>query len=87
MKPVPKIPGEAWWVLSVGSQAGLMLVLPVLLGLAGGYWLDRQLGTLPWITLALTLVGAISGPIMVYRWVVVQVGARMNRQDQSSQEK
>lgn len=87
MKPVPKIPTEAWWVLSVGSQAGLMLVGPVLLGIAAGYWLDRQLGTLPVITLVLTLAGAVGGPIMVYRWVVLQVGTYMNRQDQSSQEK
>ncbi len=87
MKPVLKIPTETWWVLSVGSQAGLMLVGPVLLGIAAGYWLDRQLGTLPVITLVLTLAGAVGGPIMVYRWVILQVGTYMNRQDQSSREK
>lgn len=83
----PKIPKDAWWVLSVGSQAGLMLVLPVLLGMAVGYWLDRQLGTLPWITLGLTLAGTVGGPVMVYRWVVLQVGAWTNHQDRASQEK
>lgn len=87
MKPVLKIPTETWWVLSVGSQAGLMLVGPVLLGIAAGYWLDRQLGTLPVITLVLTLAGAVGGPIIVYRWVILQVGTYMNRQDQSSREK
>ncbi len=87
MKASPKVPREAWWVLGVGSQAGLMLVAPVLLGLVAGYWLDRQLGTLPWITLGLTLLGTISGPIMVYRWVVSQVELWTSRQDQTPQEK
>ncbi len=61
------------WILGAGSQAGLMLALPVLLALAAGYWLDRSLGTLPWITLVFTLIATIVGPIIVYRHVTQTV--------------
>ena len=61
---------DAAWVLAVGGQLGLSIALPVIIGLAVGYWIDTRLGSLPWVTLLLTLVGTISGPIIVYRWVV-----------------
>ena len=87
MGPSPKIPKDVWWVLGIGSQAGLALVCPVLLGLAAGYWLDRQLGTLPWLSLGFTCVGAILGPVMVYRWVIAQVNLWTKRQDRPPGEK
>ncbi len=71
--------GDAAWVLAVGSQAGLMLACPVLGALAVGYLVDRQLGTLPWITLVLTFIGIVVGPIMVYRWVTRTVAARLGQ--------
>lgn len=81
-------PPERWgtfrdvtWVLGVGSQAGLMLTVPVLLGLAVGYLLDQRLGTLPWITLVLTLIGVVSGPIMVYRLVTRAVKDRLEQKE------
>lgn len=81
-------PPERWgtfrdiaWVLGVGSQAGLMLAVPVLLGLVVGYLLDRRLGTLPWITLVLTLIGIVSGPIMVYRLVTRAVRDRFEQKE------
>lgn len=64
---------DAAWVLVASSQAGLMLAVPVLLGLAVGYLLDRHFGTLPWITLLFTLVGTVIGPIMIYQWVTKTV--------------
>ena len=67
---------DAAWVLAVGGQAGLMLAVPVLLGLAAGYLLDRSFGSLPWITLLFTLIGIVIGPIMVYRWVTRTVQNR-----------
>jgi F0F1-type ATP synthase assembly protein I len=67
-------------VLALGAQGGLLLALPVVAGLALGYWLDRQLAlAFPWITLALTLVGAILGPVMLYRWVMSTVSERVQR--------
>jgi|YNPNPStandDraft_1061719.scaffolds.fasta_scaffold33505_2 F0F1-type ATP synthase assembly protein I len=76
-KPLVGDLGDAAWVLGVGSQAGITLAGLVLAGLVVGYLIDRQLGTLPWITLVLTLVGAIAGPILVYRMVTRAVHARI----------
>ena len=68
---------DAGWVLAMAAQGGLMIALPVLGGLALGYWLDKQLNTLPWLSLILTLIGATIGPITLYRWVTSSVAARM----------
>lgn len=67
---------NALWVLAVGSQIGLSIALPVVLGLAVGYWIDTRFGSLPWITLLLTLIGAIAGPILAYRWAISTVRRR-----------
>lgn len=79
-KPKPEQTAKPWgdaaWVLAMGSQAGLMLACPVLGALAVGYLVDRQLGTLPVITLILTFIGMIAGPVLVYRWVTRAVAAR-----------
>ena len=69
--------GDVAWVLAIGAQGGLMVALPVVGGLALGYWLDMQFGTLPWITLGLTLIGAMTGPVVLYRWVMSVVRQRM----------
>ncbi|MEA3349421.1 MAG: AtpZ/AtpI family protein [Chloroflexota bacterium] len=66
----------AFWALAVGAQGGLVIALPVVVALALGYWLDSQFGTLPWITLVLTLIGAVAGPIVIYRWVTKVVRRR-----------
>ena len=46
-------PGEkgAWKALGELSSIGLTLVLATVLGLGGGYYADRWLGTKPWLTL------------------------------------
>jgi F0F1-type ATP synthase assembly protein I len=68
---------DIFWVLAVASQSGLSIALPVLIGLAVGYWIDTRLGTLPWLTLFLTLVGAAIGPVITYRWVISSVRRRL----------
>ncbi len=68
------------WVLAVASQGGLSIALPVLIGLAVGYWTDTRLGTLPWFTLFLTLIGAAIGPIITYRWVISSVQRRLEKE-------
>ena len=66
------------WVLAMGAQGGVMLALPVVAGLALGFWLDRQLQLgFPWFTLIMTLVGAILGPVILYRWVMSTVAERV----------
>jgi F0F1-type ATP synthase assembly protein I len=69
---------DAAWVLSLGAQGGLMLALPVVAGVAIGFWLDRLLGLgFPWLTLVMTLVGAVVGPVLLYRWVMRTVAERV----------
>jgi F0F1-type ATP synthase assembly protein I len=75
---------DAAWVLVMAAQGGLMIALPVLVGLAFGFWLDNRLNTLPWISLGLTLVGATVGPIMLYRWVTSSVAERMESRTEPS---
>jgi F0F1-type ATP synthase assembly protein I len=74
---------DVFWVLAVGSQVGLSIALPVIAGLAVGYWIDtRLLGSLPWITLLLTLIGTAIGPFITYRWVISSVQRRLEKKDQ-----
>jgi F0F1-type ATP synthase assembly protein I len=64
------------WVLAIGAQGGLLVALPAVAGLALGFWLDNQFGTLPWLTLICTLIGAMSGPVVLHRWVTKVVRQR-----------
>ena len=65
--------------MALGGQAGLLIAFPVLIGLGLGYVLDRRLDTLPWLTLFLTLVGMVGGPVLVYRWVQSTVRERLDK--------
>ena len=40
---------------------GTMFAASLLLGVVAGYWVDRKLGTTPWLTLAGMLLGLIVG--------------------------
>ena len=64
-----------------------MVAGPVLLGLALGYTLDAMLGTLPWLTLGLVLVGTMLGPVFLYKWVTSVVKHRMNSKNSQSEER
>lgn len=48
-----------------------------LLGALAGYYLDRRLGTSPWLVLAGTLVGTALGLYDVY-WRLKQFGGKSN---------
>lgn len=71
---------------ALASQVGFVIAGPVLVGLAVGYWLDLRLDTLPWIALALTAVGAITGPIIAYRWVTTAMRQRFAGQESAEKE-
>jgi F0F1-type ATP synthase assembly protein I len=75
-----------FWALGMGGRGGLLIAGPVLLGLAAGWFLDNRFGTLPWITLALTLVGAVVGPFLAYRWITDAVQRRVKRSQAKAQE-
>ncbi len=68
------------WILGLSIQAALVIALPVLLGLGVGWWLDGLLNSFPWITVVLTAVGILAGPIIVYRWVTRKVEQRLRKE-------
>lgn len=72
-------PGSRRWIRQVGvlSGVGLTLVLCTVLGLGAGYYLDRWLGTSPWLTLVGLLLGIAAGFVNLFR----AVGAFDGEQD------
>ncbi|MBI2467428.1 MAG: AtpZ/AtpI family protein [Candidatus Rokubacteria bacterium] len=72
-------PGSRRWIRQVGvlSGVGLTLVICTVLGLGGGYYLDRWLGTSPWLTLVGLLLGIAAGFVNLFR----AVGAFDGEQD------
>jgi F0F1-type ATP synthase assembly protein I len=68
------------WILGLSIQAALAIVLPVLVGVGFGWWLDGLLNSRPWITVLLTAVGIFAGPIIVYRWVTRRVEQRLKKE-------
>jgi ATP synthase protein I len=66
------MPGEdasGWKALGELSTIGLTLVLATVIGLAGGYFLDRWLGTKPWLTLIGLGFGIAAGFVNLFRSV------------------
>lgn len=67
----PAEPGrpDRRWVRQVGvlSGVGLTLVISTVLGLWGGYVLDRWLGSAPWLMLVGLLLGIASGFVNLFR--------------------
>jgi ATP synthase protein I len=59
------------WIRQLGilSGVGLTLVISTVLGLWGGYVLDRWLGSSPWLTLVGLLLGIASGFVNLFRAV------------------
>ena len=43
------------------SSLGFAIALAIVIGLALGYWLDRLLGTSPWLTLIFLVLGIVAG--------------------------
>jgi F0F1-type ATP synthase assembly protein I len=51
------------WIRKVGlaSSIAFVLVFSILIGWAFGSWLDKKLGTTPWLMLVFTLLGVAAG--------------------------
>jgi ATP synthase protein I len=64
-------PGEhdTWKALAELSTIGMTMVLATVIGLAGGYFLDRWLGTTPWLTLIGLGLGIAAGFVNFFRLV------------------
>ena len=61
--------GRAGAYLALFSEIGIVLFATTLLGVLGGYWLDRQLGTLPLLVIVGLVLGMAAGAIAVYRLI------------------
>jgi len=55
--------------LALFSEIGLLLLVTTLVGIAAGYWLDQQLGTLPVFVLVGFFAGAGIGTVGIYRLI------------------
>jgi len=56
-----------WRQIGNLSGVGLTLVICTVLGLVGGYYLDRWLGTEPWLLLVGLLFGIAAGFVNLFR--------------------
>ncbi len=66
------------WIRQVGvlSGVGLTLVICTMLGFVGGHYLDRWLGTSPWLMLVGLLLGIAAGFLNLFRAVGLFDGER-----------
>jgi len=69
MEPTPPKTTFADTARQIGalSTVGLSFVLAIVIGAACGYYLDKWLGTGPWLFLLFILFGLVAGITNVYR--------------------
>jgi ATP synthase protein I len=60
---------SSWKALAELSSIGMTLVLATVIGLAGGYYLDRWLGTSPWLVMIGLGLGIAAGFVSLFRSV------------------
>lgn len=65
--PAAKPPRPNFRKLAELSSIGLMLPSSIIVGLFFGYFLDRWLGTGPWLLLIFTVLGVVSGLLSLFR--------------------
>ena len=58
---------QDWKAVGSYGTVGIEVVLSVLVGLFGGSWLDRKLGTGPWLTLIGVAYGIAAAVRALYR--------------------
>ena len=72
--------------LGLAAQVGLTVVGSIIICLFLGMWIDARLGTTPWATLILTIVGVLVGSLSTFRAAssIVQQAAPEQQQVQAS---
>jgi F0F1-type ATP synthase assembly protein I len=63
------VPERAWGYFALFSEIGLVLLVTILVGVLGGYWVDQQLRTVPIFILVGFLAGLGAGTRAVYRLI------------------
>ena len=66
------LPTGPW---GIGLRAGVEVVSALVVGAALGFWLDRWLGTFPWLFLLFFVVGGAAGVLNIYRLFKPRPGA------------
>ena len=56
-----------WQLIGQLSTIGLSFVFALVIGFGTGYWLDRTLGTAPWLSFLGFFLGLAAGILNVYR--------------------
>jgi ATP synthase protein I len=62
-------PEPAWRSFGELASVGMAMVLATVIGLGGGYAVDRWLGTSPWLTLIGLGLGIVAGFVILFRTV------------------
>lgn len=69
-----------WWVVALRlTGLGWYVVACILLGVLGGLWLDKRLGSLPLFTLLGVLLGMVVAFFGIYRMVTPLMGQDTSR--------
>jgi F0F1-type ATP synthase assembly protein I len=72
--------GKATAYLALFSEIGFVLLVTVLAGVLGGYWLDQRLGTIPIFVLVGFGTGSVSGSVACWR-LIARFLARLDQED------
>ena len=64
---MPPTSPTTWQLIGQLSTIGLSFVFALVLGFCAGYWLDRTLGTEPWLSFIGFFCGLAAGVLNVYR--------------------
>jgi F0F1-type ATP synthase assembly protein I len=72
--------GKASAYIALFSEIAFVLLVAVLAGVLGGYWLDQRLGTIPIFVLVGFAVGTTGGAIGCWR-LIARFLARLDEDD------
>lgn len=62
--------------ITLCSQLGLTIAVPIILGMLGGNWLDKKLGTGHIFFLILLTLGIVAGFVSAYRQIMGTIGKK-----------
>lgn len=57
-------------VLAIGSELGVLIALPMVICIISGLYLDKRLGTFPWLLLLFVFLGLVLTVVDVYKLVL-----------------
>jgi ATP synthase protein I len=72
--------GKTSAYIALFSEIGFVLLISVLAGVVGGYWLDQRLGTIPIFVLVGFAIGTAGGAVGCWR-LIARFLARLDEDD------